>query len=1858
MQRNKPVKWTKRLLVLLITVAMLFSMLPVSVFAEETEKSNEVEEALNTETTVWEDTPWYERFADVFKIVEPAYIESMSAEKLADSQYKDSIIQNDLLTFDPSIKNYTVKTKNDKNLKYGNISFTTNKEVSDVKLKTVDSDGEIQSEYSLSGAGNEKREYNFSYTLPEWSHTDYEICLNYGTKASPRFKTYTIHLITDSEKDSELEMFELIPYAGDQPADIVKTIDPSGFSFPYHTQIIDTSADKLLVKAVPHSKGAQLNLTYTRFNGKDDAKGEEVTIPIEGESITLTDCYSDAIINSGRVPYLDFTITVTPKTNQEARSYTQEIIRGNYSPYIFEDLRVGNTKTLNTSGTENVPLVSKDSVQGYQRGVYNYALTLFDRGLLGGGDDPQYINNKLILNVSNTYSGSDYITFDGIEYNLSELKTKQITSQELEPGKHNNVELKVYKDADRKEESCQVYTFDISYLPSLRPRSVTSEDENFMFGDDFTNGFFINDATSATIKFDIPDNSKLYWSNYFGEAVKEIPMSTEKEAVVTLDDVNNNTALMITGTTTLEGDKEALTYSIYYSLRYSEKKISPTAPTAFNDFWPAPGQFVNDSGWGHAPNNGFEVLKVSLGGFGGYITSYFEDPITNDPGHSGGVDFTVEGNGFDGNSEPGNVLVSEDGVTWYTLAGGYHYEDDCVWDYQLTYSNKDAENPESVTNWKDSLGNKGQIKPNGFHSQPYYPLTENYGKYRTEENGRQYGNKYNDGTIPSEYTMSGVLLPGRVTSWGYADAAPGGITGPSTGKAMTSPYNGYSGFDLDWAVDKNGNPVDLNEVHYVKVQNATNQVLAGVGELSPEVVNVNKVSSIVESTIRTAPVESIVINGQLLTFDEEDTKDGIVERTVYYKNEKDAFDVDVTLPESTTMYYSTLIGNGTGTSRHYDKVPEHKMIRVITQDNRNEPVSYFIKLEQSDDFYGMTLNQSSYYLKPQESTILKPVFTPKAPEDASIEWSTSDETVAVVDQNGQVTAIANGEAIITGYSRTTNVKASCKIKVGDTVESITMKVLSGNPDGVKPGNKLYLSASYLPNNAIDSKTVTWSSDNESVAKIGTVTNYTGQTNAYIDAIDTGKATITAQTQKGVAATLEINVLPKEVQTAIFSVEKFTIGQGYLIEPMQVEFAEGDSAAQVVTKALKEAGYEYTYTGEIGNSFYLSSIKNADNGTFNPPQEIQDMPSYITNVSGVNERAPDLGEFAYGGQSGWIYHVNDVSPSVGMDNYKLKDGDVLRLQFTLNGLGADLGGGSYEGGDEVIPVAKKSALTSRVADWNMNRDYFLNIQQYKEAYDNAMNVLNKYMASQEEVDAAAAAMPYNEAIPVTDVKVMSESGEALEEMTLTKGESQQLTASLEPADASDQSLSWTSDNENVAVVGNNGHITAVGEGETTIRVKANGGAISVARGIDPLTKTIKVTVRLTDNQAAARVQEMILAIGSVTLDKEAEILNARAAYDKLSDEAKALVTNIADLEAAEAALAERKAPVNALTTQIQALPATEALTLGDQAKVKEARTNYEALEADQQNYLDKDVYQKLEAAEAQMKVLEQQADDQAKADAVTELIKSLPAKDELTLAMKPMVTYARAAYDALSEAQQALVPSETLQKLTEAEAQMLALEAEADADAKASQVVTDQIAQLGEITSLDQAKAVAEARGAYEALTEAQKALIGADTLKALEKAEAAIAKLTTEAKDQAAAQAVIDQIAALPSADQLTLEDKAAVEAARTAYNSLSETQRSYVSEDSLKTLEAAEEQIARLEETEPDPEPTPTPEPTPPPTTPDNGSNESGSGGSTGSGNAEASNTATGITNNATALWGSLALIAVAAGITGSFVSRRRKVK
>ena len=85
----------------------------------------------------------------------------------------------------------------------------------------------------------------------------------------------------------------------------------------------------------------------------------------------------------------------------------------------------------------------------------------------------------------------------------------------------------------------------------------------------------------------------------------------------------------------------------------------------------------------------------------------------------------------------------------------------------------------------------------------------------------------------------------------------------------------------------------------------------------------------------------------------------------------------------------------------------------------------------------------------------------------------------------------------------------------------------------------------------------------------------------------------------------------------------------------------------------------------------------------------------------------------------MYSVNGEFPNVGMAACIPKDGDVIRVQFTVYGLGADLGSQYKDGGVRALNIANKEKLTKKVAQFNEQKGKWLNIYSASDRYNYAM-----------------------------------------------------------------------------------------------------------------------------------------------------------------------------------------------------------------------------------------------------------------------------------------------------------------------------------------------------------------------------------------------------------------------------------------------------------------------------------------------------------------------------------------------------------
>lgn len=151
---------------------------------------------------------------------------------------------------------------------------------------------------------------------------------------------------------------------------------------------------------------------------------------------------------------------------------------------------------------------------------------------------------------------------------------------------------------------------------------------------------------------------------------------------------------------------------------------------------------------------------------------------------------------------------------------------------------------------------------------------------------------------------------------------------------------------------------------------------------------------------------------------------------------------------------------------------------------------------------------------------------PETAENKNLIWESSDPYVATVDENGVVTGVSNGSAVITCKTEIGGFKASCIVNVTTKPDRI---LLNYTERDIYTTKSVTLEAIVYPETA-NNKSVKWSSSNTKVAVV--------DQNGKVTGVGAGTATITAKTNVGgLTATCIVNVIKKtEVRSITLSID--------------------------------------------------------------------------------------------------------------------------------------------------------------------------------------------------------------------------------------------------------------------------------------------------------------------------------------------------------------------------------------------------------------------------------------------------------------------------------------------------------------------------------------------------------------------------------------------------------------------------------------------------------------------------------------------------------------------------------------------------
>ena len=138
-------------------------------------------------------------------------------------------------------------------------------------------------------------------------------------------------------------------------------------------------------------------------------------------------------------------------------------------------------------------------------------------------------------------------------------------------------------------------------------------------------------------------------------------------------------------------------------------------------------------------------------------------------------------------------------------------------------------------------------------------------------------------------------------------------------------------------------------------------------------------------------------------------------------------------------------------------------------------------------------------------------------EKEDLIWTSSDEKIVTVDENGKITAVSKGKAKITVKTKDGKYSTTITVSVVAEEVSVTDVTITGS-SSVAVGSSIRLTATITPDNATNKK-VTWKSSNSKVATV--------DENGVVRGVKSGNVTITVTTEDGKkTATKNITVTSK------------------------------------------------------------------------------------------------------------------------------------------------------------------------------------------------------------------------------------------------------------------------------------------------------------------------------------------------------------------------------------------------------------------------------------------------------------------------------------------------------------------------------------------------------------------------------------------------------------------------------------------------------------------------------------------------------------------------------------------------------------
>ena len=513
--------------------------------------------------------------------------------------------------------------------------------------------------------------------------------------------------------------------------------------------------------------------------------------------------------------------------------------------------------------------------------------------------------------------------------------------------------------------------------------------------------------------------------------------------------------------------------------------------------------------------------------------------------------------------------------------------------------------------------------------------------------------------------------------------------------------------------------------------------------------------------------------------------------------------------------------------------PGSAIISVVTKDGGFSD-RCTINVVQKVDVTGIDIANKSVTLSQGMTYGVNAEVFPHHASNQTIKWTTNAPAVATVNEDGVVTAVSAGTAIITATTVDGNYSMRCTVTVTQTVSGVTVAPATAK---IPVGSSKTLTATVSPSTA-SSKGVTWYTSNEAVATVNS--------RGIVVGVAPGTATITAISDEGgFSDTCTVTVYVAQNAIKINS-DKVTVAKGSKTVLTATITPANASDQKVVWSSDNTAVATVNQAGQVNGikkGSAVITVKTAD-GKLTDTCLVEVVQLVTSLTLDYNALQLDVGKTKT--------LTAKIKPS-SASNLKVRWTSSDKSVATVDSKGKITG---IKAGTAIIKVVsgdKNASATCKVTviqrvtsirfkDPNptvkVGKKKTLAVSMMPEtASETAFTWTssNKKIAKVTKTGRVKGIKPGTVTITVSNADgsakakcrltvLQGVTGMKLDKaaLTVSKGRRATLKANIEPANAADKSVIWTSSNNDVATVDENGVITAKAVGYAVITAKTNDG----------------------------------------------------------------------------------------------------------------------------------------------------------------------------------------------------------------------------------------------------------------------------------------------------------------------------------------------------------------------------------------------------------------------------------------------------